>query len=353
MTGYCDSLRQNCLLNEYHHKKSVRMTIAEFDALFAQLKDYFPLFTQKGTFSTLRFAYKEGIIEDRAQCWYTLFWMRNYPTYGAFASILGIHEKRVGQMLRRNVYAMKKCFEEQGKLAWPSEEEFLRQLEEARHNIDHPDLKDYVAVLDGTEPQIPRPADPAKESSTYSAKKKQHSRNVLILVWILTGLIIWVSATFRGAHDQRDFNRTDLRDRFIGKDYGLLADAGFTLNRVTDRVKIKGLTPRKKEKGQLRHDRADIIYNKMISQYRVIVENSIGQLKAWRVLKGVYRQHRESRHMHIALDDVVYVCTVLTNMQLVKKPLRAPGWKPKDKNGARRDPAPPLPPFVQPPRGGQ
>lgn len=229
MTGYCDSLRQNCLSNEFHHKKCVRMTMAEFDAFFSQLKAYYALFTQKGTLSTMRFPYKEGIIEDRAQCWYTLFWMRNYPTYGAFASILGIHEKRVGQMLRRSVCVMKRCFKEQGKLAWPSEEEFLRQLEQARLNIDHADLKDYVAVLDGTEPQIPRPPDPAKERSTYSAKKKRHSRNVLLLIWILTGLILWVSVSFRGAHDQRDFNRTNLRDKFFDEDYGLLADAGASL----------------------------------------------------------------------------------------------------------------------------
>lgn len=321
------------------------MTFAEFEAFFDQLKHCYPRFTQKGTLSSQKKAYKEGIIIDSAQCWYTLFWMRNYPTYGAMASILNIHEKRVGQMLRRNIAVIKTCFKEEGKLDPPSEEVFLQHLEATRANIDHPDLMDYVAVLDGTEPQIPRPSDSTKEASTYSAKKKRHSRNVLILVLVLTGTIIWISPTFRGAHDQRDFNRVPVRDWFVGKDYGLLADAGFTLNRTFDQLKIKGLTPKKRKRGQ-RLSAEDKLYNTRISQYRVIVENSIGQLKAWRVLKGVYRQHRESEHMHIALDDVLYVSAVLTNMRLEKKPLRAPGWKPKDKNGERIRSPPVLPGFV-------
>lgn len=63
----------------------------------------------------------------------------------------------------------------------------------------------------------------------------------------------------------------------------------------------------------------------------MIVENSIGQHKGWRVLKGVSRQQKEPKHMHIHPDDVAYTCSVLTNMHIEKKPLRTPCWKPMNK----------------------
>lgn len=331
VTKFSDHLRQNCLedtaASAFHHQKSVKMSRDEFEEFFLAARPHYSRFTQKEFVRDPRRTYKEGVIPDKAQLWYTLFWLRQYPTYGAMASILNIHEKRVGDMLKRNIAVLVATFKQQGKLNKPSEEEFLSKLAQSRAAIDHADLKDMVAVLDGTEPQIPRPADPEKERTTYSGKKKHHSRNVLILVWILTGLIIWISPTFRGAHDQRDFNRTNIRDWFVGKDYGLLADGGFTLNRVSDSVKIKGLVPRKRpKKGKLTD--ADKIYNKNISQYRVVVENSIGKLKSWRVLKGIFRQQKESEHMKIHIDDVIYVCAVLANREIEKIPLRKPGWKP-------------------------
>ena len=73
-----------------------------------------------------------------------------------------------------------------------------------------------MCAIDGTEIIIQRPADPELEEFFFSAKKKQHSINILFLV-LLDGQIIYKSKAFTGNFcDQSAWNFTNLRDAFIG-----------------------------------------------------------------------------------------------------------------------------------------
>ena len=63
--------------------------------------------------------------------------------------------------------------------------------------------------------------------------------------------ILYYSPLRVGSHDQAHWNELGLRNLFVGKSYGILADGGFTLNRKGDAVQIQGYKPHQKSKGIL------------------------------------------------------------------------------------------------------
>lgn len=94
-----------------------------------------------------------------------------------------------------------------------------------------------TCVVDGTEIRVSRPSKEPYQCQLYSGKKKQHSLNVLFIT-LLTGEIIFFSPHRIGAHDQAQWNKLQLREQFVGKNFGVLGDGGFTFNRKKDMVNI-------------------------------------------------------------------------------------------------------------------
>lgn len=90
-----------------------------------------------------------------------------------------------------------------------------------------------ACALDGTEIRQPRPSKGSLERHIYSVKHKQHAVNFLLVVK-LDGTFVFVSNAHLKPHDQQHFNATQLRDKFIDSNVGVLADCGFTLNRAAD-----------------------------------------------------------------------------------------------------------------------
>ena len=97
-------------------------------------------------------------------------------------------------------------------------------------------------------------------------------------IWVLSGKIIFISPHNIGAHDQREWNLLHLRDSFENKPYEIIGDGGFSFNRCFDTLPIKGLKPKPRTQVGTLSDE-DKIFNKELAQYRVIVENTIGQVK--------------------------------------------------------------------------
>src|SRR5690606_20393162 len=115
-----------------------------------------------------------------------------------------------------------------------------------------PSFKGVIAVVDGTEIQISRPSDDVEERKCYSSKKKQHSLNAMFIV-LIDGTIIYCSKTSRKLNDQALWNELNLRDLFLDKEYGVMGDGGFFLNRKKDNKEIRALKPTpkpRKKKGE-------------------------------------------------------------------------------------------------------
>jgi hypothetical protein len=209
-----------------------------------------------------------------------LFWLRKYCTQTEAMDLFGVHGRDFARKVRLGIHCLADSLEKEKELKWPSDDEF--ELQKNNWNGVLPDgLKDCVCVVDGSEWRISRPTK--KEEEFYSPKKKQHSLNVLFIVW-LNGVIFYKSPVSKGAQDQRDWNKYSLREKFIDKPYGVIGDGGFYFNRKKDRKTIISAKPFKAQNGKkLTPDEKK--YNKQLSQYRVVVENSIGQLKKWAVFR--------------------------------------------------------------------
>ena len=118
---------------------------------------------------------------------FTLFWLRNYPTLTLLSGLFHLHERTCTQILRCVTCALARIL--QGEITWPSDEEFEQLIFSTYTNGS---FEEIVCVADGTEIEISRPSDPVIQRQTWSAKKKQNSLNVMIITK-LNGEIIYFS----------------------------------------------------------------------------------------------------------------------------------------------------------------
>jgi hypothetical protein len=147
----------------------------------------------------------------------------------------------------------------------------------------------------------------------------------VIIICDLRGRILWVGEPSANLHDQSLWNSTDIRERFHKKSYGMLADGGFFLNPQNQRIKINGITPIRRVKGGTLK-LAQRKLNQVISQWRVIIENAIGQVKKWGILGGKLRHYTAGGPNTFPTDKLVKAVCILTQRKLAQNPLRAENW---------------------------
>src|SRR3954464_2638832 len=115
---------------------------------------------------------------------------------------------------------------------------------------------DTMLLHDGTEREIPRPADEEKQQENYSGKKKKHTLKNAVMV-TATCLIVFVGATVSGAmHDKKLAEQQYLRVLSNAKaaitlwqdtGYQGFAPAGVTIIQPQKKPKGKELTVAQKE----------------------------------------------------------------------------------------------------------
>jgi hypothetical protein len=267
-----------------NYQTMVRLTKEEFEKLVEEVEPTIFKTTFRGT------TRKQKVISTskysvRSMIFVTLFWLAHYPTLALMSAIFGVHERTITQILKRIIVGMASSFKNE--IRWPADEEFERRKHEFCF-FQNWDFKDAVCVVDGTEIRISRPSKELFQTPSYSGKKKQHSLNILLLTW-LNGEIYFSKARV-GGNNQSQWNEENLRDRFIGKLFGVMGDGGFTFNRKKDVVQIIGYKPHRRKHGVLTEDEAK--YNRYLSQMRVIIENTISRIKQWRIFN--FSKARES-----------------------------------------------------------
>jgi hypothetical protein len=65
----------------------------------------------------------------------------------------------------------------------------------------------------------------------------------MMIITKLNGEIINYSPLWIGAHDQSHWNELNFWQVFVGKQFGILRDCGFTFNQELDVERIKGFKP--------------------------------------------------------------------------------------------------------------
>lgn len=180
------------------------------------------------------------------------------------------------------------------------------------------EFQEVACIIDGTEIRVSRPTKEPWKTKLYSGKKKQHSLNVLIIV-LLNGQIIFYDGS-ETVSDQQHWNQTNVRERFIGKNFGIMGDGGFTFNKKKESTPIHGYKPFKKKAGQqLTEEQRQ--FNHRLSSMRVLVENVIARLKKFKIFKGVFRHYKAGRSQ-IPFSQILTVVVGLTNRRLRQSPLR-------------------------------
>ena len=142
----------------------------------------------------------------------------------------------------------------------------------------------FMAFIDSTEQQIPRPVDNNKRKVFYSGKKKRHTVKTQLVV-NNRGIIIHKLRYKKGR--KHDYDIYKKNHPVIPKDVLNVFDLGY-LGVDKDFPEQQSCLPiRKKRNLELSQEEKE--YNKNHSRKRIIVEHTISRLKKYRIMSDIFR----------------------------------------------------------------
>lgn len=232
-----------------------------------------------------------------------MIWLRVYPTYEVLGFIFDLNKSNICRNLKGVLAVLREQLGDE--VAWP--DRTRRQQKMAQFMQEFPEV---AAIVDATEQPTQRPQDPDEQKNHYSGKKKRHTLKTQIVVGP-DGEIMDHSETVPGAkHDKKLYDESEVSGR-LDDDEAMMGDSGF---QGIQKDHLAVLPDKKPKGGELTDEQK--AHNRRISHYRIVVENTICQLKTFRVLAHLYRHARES---HSAVFAIV---AALVNRRIRRRPLR-------------------------------
>jgi hypothetical protein len=224
-------------------------------------------------------------LELRDHLLLAVVWLRIYPTGVVLGYLFGVSAPTVSRTLARVLPLLEQAGQATMRLPDPGRKR-RRQFSELLDMI--PELS---VVVDSFEQEVQRPQDHDDAAAHYSGKKKRHTLKSQVTVDADTGYISDVSASVRGpTADIKLLETSGLLDRLpdavgIGGDLAYLKLA---------KLREHGFSPRRKPRGKPRPI-PDIIFNRVFSHFRIIVEHTIGRMRRFQAISQRDRHHR---HYH-------------------------------------------------------
>lgn len=145
---------------------------------------------------------------------------------------------------------------------------------------------DHLAIIDATEQRVERSSDYATQKQYYSGKRKSHTIKTQVIV-NERGRIRHVSDSVPGStHDLTLLRESGVKDE-LPEGLTVTADTGYRglQNDFPDRSVALPYRP----KAHQRLTPEEKLHNHMISRVRIVVENTLAQLKHFRALNTVFR----------------------------------------------------------------
>lgn len=211
-------------------------------------------------------------VEDRL--FFILVYLKNNPLQEYHAACFKMDQKLCNVFIHGLRRILDFCLTDAEVMPAQKQKEFDRQLNSLSG--------DAVPILlhDGTEREIPRPANDEEQRENYSGKKKKHTvKNAVVI--LATCIILFVSPTVSGkTHDKK------IADTYsFSRPCWLFQDTGYQGYSPDNVVTVQ---PIKKPKGrELTQEEKE--YNKMVSSFRIRVEHAIGSTKFMRIAKDECR----------------------------------------------------------------
>jgi len=283
------------------------MSIEEFAALYQQVVDDLERDAERGANQPARQravgAGRPAQHDARNRLLMAMIWLRIYPTYDVLGFLFDLDKSNICRNLKGVLAVLRERLGDE--VTWPDQTRRRQKMEQFMQ-----DFPEVAAIVDATEQPTLRPQDPEAQKSHYSGKKRRHTLKTQVVVGP-DGEIMDYSETVPGAmHDKKLYDQSGVSARLDDQE-AMMGDSGFQGIQKDHRAVL----PDKKPKGGTLTDDQKA-RNRRLSHYRIVVENTICQLKTFRVLAHVYRHARASHH------DVFAMVAALVNRRIRRHPLR-------------------------------
>ena len=279
------------------------ISVENFKLFFAEIEKENEIFELKrlsrkerkkaiGQGNNFKYKLKERIV-------ITLFYYRVYTTMDFLAFFIDLDKSNIS----RNISMLEKIIKKVIPLPKKIYSNKKIRTEEELLEI-FPELK---VIVDATEQKINRPKNKKRRDNHFSGKKKIYSKKVQIII-NKKGLIVHKSKSVNGKkHDKKLFEEDNFE---IQKEVMIEGDSGF--QGIGELVKNKVVLPRKKQKGKERK-KEDKRFNRKLSKSRILVENVIGKMKQFGLMKERYRNKFED------YDKKIEIFIGLVNLRMQER----------------------------------
>ena len=266
-------------------KSIVGVTIAEFDELFQRFVPEWEEAERErlnrpnrqraiGAGHPYTLALKEMLLM-------TLVWLRLYLSVEALGFFFGVDKATASRNTRRVLVVLRRLGD--ATLGWPEPPKRGEGKNVAQVLRDYPDL---LAIIDATEQPVRRSSDDKRQRAHYSGKKKRHTRKTQIIT-NEQGEIRDVSVSVPGSmHDLELFRQSEVAQN-IPQEVTAGGDAGY--QGLHDELPDHSVfTPHKARRNHpLTED--EKLANRELSSIRIVVENTLAELKHFKVLADCFR----------------------------------------------------------------
>lgn len=221
-------------------------------------------------------------IEDKLI--FILFYFRFYPTQEVLGYFFGIGQTQANEWIHRLTPILNEAlgYEQQLPARNPAT---IEQILKGCPGLEF--------IIDGTERPIQRPKDKDRQKNCYSGKKKRHTVKNIVITDKKNGKIKGLSKTYEGK--KHDKSIADEEQYEFPEGSKVWKDTGF---QGYEPANTSTYQPKKKPKGgELTNDEKEL--NKQIASERIGVEHSIGGIKVFRIVRDIYRNHKNK------FDDLV------------------------------------------------
>lgn len=223
---------------------------------------------------------RKGHLHDiRSKLIFILVYLKCYPTFDIQGLLFYLDRTRACRWVHKLLPLLEKALGHACVL--PARQ--IRSVEEFFQIF--PGAQDIF--IDTTERPRVKPKNPKHRRKTYSGKKKQTTRKLLVVTDESKRIGFLAPSKNGRRHDKRLLDKTGII-RHIPKDISIWVDTGFqglkqqhsNTQMPMKSSKNKPLSPQQKEN------------NKVISGIRVVVEHAIGGIKRLACMSGIYRNRK-------------------------------------------------------------
>lgn len=248
---------------------------------------------------------------DAKKIFFLLYYLKTYPTFDVLGFAFWMDRSTACVNIHGLFPLLKRLFVE----LWIAPKREIHTIEDLKEAFDG-DIVDLI--IDGTERRHFRHKDYEKQKENYSGKKKCHTKKNTIIsnekqyIWCLWPTVPWKS------HDYSMFKEEFLEKKEVFVETTVLADLWFLWIVKDFWDSVAGiLIPEKKPKASKNNPEPKLTKeqkesNKIISSFRVKVENSIGWAKRFGAVTQVFRNKSEKLN-----DLVMELACSLWNMHIV------------------------------------